>query len=469
MTDAPMPIAEVELPSRRSLAWLLPAVALALAAFLLVDVMGGRGILIVVHAEEGYGIEAGDALRYRGIDVGEIEEALLAADLSNVELRVRLEPGAEAIAKAGSRFWIVRPRLSLDSVQGLETVVGARHLEVDPGDAGGQRQTEFVALTDRPVVERQAGGGLELALEAPSRYGLQAGAPVTYRQLSIGSVLSVGLASDATSVEFRVWIRPEFVQLVRTDSVFWETGGVELGLSFTEGLSLDVGTLRSLLVGGIALATPTDPGGLVSTGHRFSLHPKAEDRWLEWSPPLAVGGELLPVEARPPRLLRASHSWRQGRILKSDKERTGWVLAVPGGILGPADLLVAEPKAIEGSAMLEVAGRRIALDSPPAWSERGLTRRSVELEGTEPFDLESTRALPEEPEEALVLADAGTAPMALAVSRLRAGARGWEVDEAVAFDATWNGAAVLARSDGALLGILLVGESGARVAPVPLD
>lgn len=469
MTDPEMPEARVEPRPRRSVAWLLPVVAVALAVFLLVETVGTHGTLVTVRADEGHGIQAGDVLRYRGIEVGRIEEVRLSGDLSDVGLRVRLEPGAEDLARAGSRFWIVRPRLTLDRVQGLETVVGARHLAIDPGPPGARRQTEFVALPQAPVVERREAGGLELFLEAPSRLGLREGAPVTYRRLPIGRVLSVGLSSDATSVEFRVWIRPEYVQLVREESVFWETGGVELGLSLTEGLRLDVGTLHSLLIGGVALATPEDAGELVSTGHRFVLHPEGKEKWLEWSPPLAVGGRLLPADARPPRLLRAAQRWRQGRILTSERSRAGWVLPIPGGIVGPAELLVAEEGAHEGSATLEVAGERIPLEDAPSWTARGLARRSVELAEVTPFALEDARPLPDGPREALVFGDAGAPPLALGASRLQASARGWEVDDAVVLDESWNGAAVVLRESGALVGVLVVGKKGAHVAPLPVE
>jgi len=466
MTDTPLPTAQVELSPRRTLAGLLPLGALGLAIFLLVQVLTESGTRIVVRASEGHGVEAGDALRYRGIEVGRVEEARLTDDLGAVDLVVRLDPRAEAIAVSGSRFWVVRPRLAVDRVQGLDTVVGARHLAVDPGGAEAPRQTEFVALPESPVVEHLEPGGLELFLEAPTRYGLAAGAPVTYRQQQVGHVLTVGLASDATAVEFRVWVRPEYVQLVRTDSVFWETGGVELGMSLTEGLRLDVGTLRSLLIGGVAFATPNDPGPLATTGARFSLHGKADGDWLEWTPPLAVGSQLLPADQAPPRLLRAVHRWDQGRLLTSTKQRTGWVLPVEGGVLGPSDLLVAEEGAHEGTATLQLAGRRVPLGTAPEWHDAGLARRDVELEAST-FDLARARTLPEEPEEVLVFSAPGAAPMALSASRLRVDGRYWAVDRAVAFDASWNGAVVLARVDGALLGVLLVASDRARVVPVP--
>jgi paraquat-inducible protein B len=92
--------------------------------FLVVQAAGGRGQLITVYAEEGHGVKAGDALRYRGIDVGVVERVELSSKLDRVELYLRLDPDAHSLARAGSRFWVVRPQLTLDSFQGLETVVG---------------------------------------------------------------------------------------------------------------------------------------------------------------------------------------------------------------------------------------------------------------------------------------------------------------------------------------------------------
>lgn len=462
-----VPRAVSEPVPRRSYAWLLPVLAVALAVFLAVQAWGEGGTRVVVRAREGHGIEAGHRVRYRGIEVGSVAEVRLSRDLEQVELVVDLQEAAEDLARAGSRFWIVRPRLALDGVAGLETVVGARYLAVHPGPPAGRRQTEFVALEEPPVEELVEAGGLEVFLEAENRYGLSPGAPLTYRQLQIGTVLSVGLSSDATSVEARAYVRPPYVQLVRERTRFWETGGVEVGLSITGGLRLDMASLRSLFVGGVAIATPPDPGDVVATGHRFPLHPEPEEEWLEWSPPLPVGGSLSSSAAAPPELLRAALRWKQGRILKRTRERQGWVLPVEDGLLGPADLFTPAEEAQPGTVVLEVAGESYALEGAPAWTGGGLARVGIRVEDAPRFDLSAAREPGETVEECLVFADVHAPPMALAATRLSPSSRGWEVDGAVGFDPSWNGACVVAREDGALLGILLVDEEGARVAPLP--
>jgi hypothetical protein len=466
MNDAPdnLPVALVEPVRRRSLAWLLPILALALAAFLAFQSWSAQGTLITVRAAQGHGIKPGDSLQYRGIDVGRVDTVRLASDMQAVRIDVRLDPEAGLVARAGSRFWIVRPRVALDSVQGLETIIGARYLAVLPGPVEGGRRTEFVALDEAPVLEEP--GGLELTLEAPSRFSLAPGAPLYYRKIQIGSVLSVGLSSDAASVEVRCKVREAYVNLVRTNSRFWEVGGVEIGLTLTGGLEISMDSVRSMLVGGVALGTPPDAGDPVTTGHRFTLHGKPEKEWLTWRPALGVGSALLPPGAAQPRPLRAHLGWKQGRLLKRKQSRTGWLLRTEAGVVGPADLLTPPEDALEGTTVLEVAGQAIPLSGAPADSERGVARRSFEVGDEEPWP-EDRRRPPERNEDCLVFGDPTRAPRAVSAARLVITPRGLEVDDALAFDEDWHGAAVLSREDGALLGILLVERDGARIAPLP--
>ena len=467
-----LPVARVERRPRWSWAWVLPLAALAFVGVEAARLVASMGPRIIVRVDDGHGIEAGDALLYRGIEVGHIEEAHLTSDLGSVELFVRLDPAAEGIAVRGSRFWIVHPHLAIDSIQGLETVVGARHLEVDPGPPGAEPRREFTALSEAPVLERLEEGGLELWLEASSRFGLVAGAPVTYRGVRIGRVLDVALAPDATAVVFHLRVRPDYAALVRVDSVFWETGGVELGLSLTEGLRLDVSSLRSLIVGGIALATPTQPGVPAAPGSRFPLHAEPQEEWQSWNPALPVGG-APPLSPRPP-VRRAVLRWKEGRIFTREKRRMGWVLVVPGGVIGPLDLLRAPAGAHAGSAVLEVDGVEVDLSGEPEWTGEGLARRSLELEkgarlGGRAQGQEGVRPLGIETEGVAIFTASGRAPRAVAASRLVPGEDGWLVDETISFEEDYDGAAVVARADGALLGLLLVENERGRIVPLPAE
>jgi len=103
----------------------LPFFALLFALYLGADAWLGTGPTITILAEEGHGLGIGDPLRYRGVDVGRLSAVELTEDLEQVSLSVRLVPEAAGLCREGSQFWIVRPRMAVDSVQGLETIVGA--------------------------------------------------------------------------------------------------------------------------------------------------------------------------------------------------------------------------------------------------------------------------------------------------------------------------------------------------------
>ena len=279
------PVATVRERRRSVWVWLIPAAALVFAAALFVAYVVKRGPVIHITMAHGYGLKAGDVLRCRGIVTGAVEQVRLAPGLSGVEAKVRLDPTAADLARDGSRFWVVRPRVNLTGIVGLETIAGPRYLAVLPG--GGAHRRRFEALDHPPPVASIAADGLQVMLVADRRRSLRRGAPVLYRQVRIGTVLRVELVADGDSVEVAAYIEPQFTHLVREDSRFWNVSGVDLELGF-KGLRLEVESLQSILDGGIVLATPDPPGLPVKTGHLFKLHATAEKEWLEWRPVLSA-------------------------------------------------------------------------------------------------------------------------------------------------------------------------------------
>jgi len=145
------------------------------------------------------------------------------------------------------------------------------------------------------------------------------------------------------------------------------------------------------------------------------------------------------------------------------------VLPTARGLLGPADLLT--PGDTAANPVLELAGEVVPLDMGTAWSDGGVAMIAVHL----PLDAwpDDRRRRGTEPEDCLAVGDYTAAPLPLAAARLteaqvgdgREG--GWTVDPAIAVDESWHGAAVVARIDGALIGVLLVEDDVARVALLP--
>ncbi|HPF13741.1 MAG: MCE family protein [Planctomycetes bacterium] len=455
--------------TKRTSVWLgwMPLLALGITIYLVFASLQERGLRITVRAAEGQGIRQGASVRYRGIQVGTVEEVKLESDLRGVRLMVRLDDDARELASVGTQFWIVYPRVGLDGIQGIETVVGARYLAVSPAEDRTERvaEREFEARAEPPVEDTLAEGGLDIVLDAPSRFGLEPGAPITYRGFWIGRVVSVELASDATVVEVRGRVAREYRALVRQNSVFWEESGIEMDLSLTGGITLDVGTLRSLLMGAVAMATPTYPGELAESGQRFSLVAGPEKDWLQWRPALPIGAGSIPQGLTPPTPLSSSLTWRSGRIIRQRKERSAWLIATERGLLGPADYFQVPAEAEESGVDLRVGN--ITVNAIPPVESQG---EVAWVTWTQPLDSiwpsQRIRSLAG-PEDCMVYAGPNLAPQSIAAYRMKQTPRGLEVSEDVRFSADWQGAPVVARSDGNLVGMLILVEGHAHIAAIP--
>ncbi|HED66999.1 MAG TPA: MCE family protein [Planctomycetes bacterium] len=451
----PIEVANLRPVRRLPVGWFLLGLGAFLTAFIAWSAWRERGPSLVLFAPEGAGLGPGDALRYRGIRVGSVERVALAQDLERVEVRVRLDPASESLARAGSRFWIVRPRIGLDRLEGLETLFGARYVAVLPGPLDGPIQREFVCLPDPPVDSARGEGGIEFVLEAPRRMGIGPRAPLTYREVEVGRVLSVALSSDARGVEIWCQIDAPYRELLRTNTVFWRSGGFRFGLELLDGLSLDVDSLRTLLGGGIALATPDLDGSPARTGARFPLAEAAPDDAQRWAPPIPLGAALVAPGTPPVPLQRARLTFEEG-FFGRDRERTGWLLAVEPGLLGPMDLLEL-PEDSEGAA-LEVHGERHPILNAPERAAGGGALREIRFSDLTPWPSERVRTLGE-PEDCVVVG--GPAHAALAISAARLSPReafpgSFRIDPSISFESDLHGAAVLAREDGMLVGILRV-------------
>ncbi|MEO0649172.1 MAG: MlaD family protein [Planctomycetota bacterium] len=462
-SDPTLPRAELVRRPRFGLAWLLPLLTLALVVALGVRAWSDRGPTVWVELDSGHGLGPGDAVRYRGIDVGSVRTMQLAPGLDRVRLEVALEPHAGGLAREGTRFWVARPRVGPSGVSGLDTLVGARYLAVDPGPAGAPARSRFDGLGEPPV-EPAWGQGFEVTLEAATRGGVTAGAPVLYRQFPVGQVVSVGLSSDASTVEFALSIDPTYADLIRERTRFWESAGLELEFDLLGGLDLEFDGLESILAGSVALAAPNDPGPRVEAGRRFPLLGGPPEGWRGWRPDVPLGAALLPAGTLAPRPARVDLTWKERGWFGGDEARTGWVLRVPGGWLGPVDLVCTPQDAAEDSVRLTIDSRSVPTrDDRPG--EGALTVVADDGPGAA-WPAARLRTL-DAPEDVLVFGDLTGVPRALDGARLELDGERLRIDRSLSIPSSQHGAPVIARADGALIGLLVVSGEGAWIAPPP--
>jgi len=287
MTGEQAPKARVRRRRFFRLVWIVPVIAVAVAALLVLHRMQDYGPEIIIAFTEGAGLRVGQTpLRYRGVQVGEVTRVALSDDQSHALVRIRLVKSAEGVAREGSQFWIVRPRVGFGQITGLNTVLSGPEIQVIPGKKDAPVKREFDGMESPPV---SAEGGLKIILRA-ERPKMRVDAPVYYRGVEVGIVHKLDLSPNSLSADVHVVIYPRYAALVREGSSFWDVSGVTVRGGIFKGIQVDFESLRSFITGGVEFATP--PGtARAKQGTVFFLHDEPKKEWLAWAPKIAIPRE----------------------------------------------------------------------------------------------------------------------------------------------------------------------------------
>jgi len=249
-----------------------------------------KGEVITIKVDRADGLRTGTPIRFKGLDVGKIEDVDLSDDLQSVLLTARITEVPERIARVGSQFWVVKPELGLIKTSNLETLVTGQYIEVLPAAKNLGPQKSFMALANPPeAVKRE--DGLSLVLSAARRGSLKAGVPVTYREITVGEVAGYELGQTADRVLIHILIEPKYAPLVRSGTRFWNTSGFDFDVGLFRGATVRTESLETMIQGGVAFATPDGErmGSPARPEQTFALFDKFEEEWLTWAPKISLG------------------------------------------------------------------------------------------------------------------------------------------------------------------------------------
>lgn len=268
MTKTDLPAARVRPASNWSAIWVLPLIALLIGAWLAWRAYSQAGIEIKVQFASGEGILVNKTeVIYKGMPVGKVVGLALNEEGASQGVTATLEmhKDVESYLRSNTRFWLVKPSVSLAGISGLETLVSGNYIAVSPGN--GEPEKRFVALAEAPPLPDSA-PGLHLTLKAERLGSLNRDSPVFYKQIQVGRVKSYQLAEDQSTVEIKIHIDPAYAHLVRKHTRFWNASGitVDAGLG---GVKFQTESLASIMAGGIAFATPEHRKDSPATDPRF--------------------------------------------------------------------------------------------------------------------------------------------------------------------------------------------------------
>ena len=257
MADVDVPDAVAEPPRRRiQLVWIIPIIAALAGAWIAVTTILARGPTVTISFRTAEGLEAGKTkIRYKDVEIGLVDRVSLAPDGAGILAQAQFQKDASNLLVEGTRFWVVKPRVSSSSVSGLGTLFSGSYIGVDVGHSKKARRN-FKGLEVEPIVTSDV-PGTRYTLHSDGIGSLGIGSPIYYRRIEAGQVVSFALDPDGAGVTLQVFVNAPYDQYVTTNTRFWHASGVDVKLNAT-GFDIDTQSLAAIIAGGIAFQAPPD-------------------------------------------------------------------------------------------------------------------------------------------------------------------------------------------------------------------
>jgi paraquat-inducible protein B len=254
----------VKKKTRLNLVWIVPIVAALIGAWVAVTTIMNQGPKITIVFKSAEGLEAGKTkIRYNGVDIGTIKSIRLTDDHRRVIATAEMVPKTEDFLVEDTRFWAVTPRISGASVSGLGTLVSGAYIGLEIGKSP-KKQNSFTALGEPPVVTADVPGRF-FVLKTTDLGSVDYGAPVYFRRLKVGEVVSYELDKDGRTLTLKVFVNAPYDQYVTPETRFWQASGIDVSLS-ASGVSVQTQSVLSMMIGGLAFETPATGPALPPAG-----------------------------------------------------------------------------------------------------------------------------------------------------------------------------------------------------------
>lgn len=262
--------------------WLIPALAALVGLSLVVHSWLQAGPHITITFQTAEGLEAGKTpVKYKNVVIGKVNRIGLSGDHKRVRVSVALDKSAEGFATKDTRYWVVRPRIGLGGVSGVDTLLSGAFIGADIGTSTEERE-EFQGLETPPAVPHGA-PGKSFLLHSGDLGSLDIGSPVYYRLIQVGRVVSYQLDKDGEGVSLQIFIDGPNDRFVSVSSRFWNASGVDVSLG-ANGLKLKTESLATVLAGGVAFQDPPGPHDSTSAAQDAS-YTLFGDQGIAMAPP----------------------------------------------------------------------------------------------------------------------------------------------------------------------------------------
>lgn len=264
-------VAHVQKIKRWSPVWIVPIVTALIGVWIIFYHFSHQGPEVTLTATNAEGLEAGKtAIKSRSVDVGVVDSVTLGKDLNTVIIKARLNSGMDKLLRKDSVFWVVKPQIGRSGVSGLGTLLSGAYIELQMGKSQ-EEENEF-SLSDEPPLAPPDAKGLRILLSSNKAGQLNAGDPVLFHGLKVGSVETSNFDSETRQIHYQLFINSPYEKLVTSNVRFWVDSGIAFSMT-PEGMRLEMGSLATVLGGGVSFDVPDgwDIGEVAKDRDKYEL------------------------------------------------------------------------------------------------------------------------------------------------------------------------------------------------------
>ncbi len=238
--------------------WWLPLIALLMVSYLAINHFTSMGPLVTIDFNSAEGLEVNKTkVKYKDVIIGKVENIHLSDDLKGVTVSVRMDKSSEDLLRENTRFWIVKPRVGITKISGLNTLLSGNYIAIEPDKLENSNyRYDFIGLENPPIISQDE-PGLRITLLSSKASSLYPGTAIYYKGMQVGTVNRVYFSDDYLWVKADVFIASPHDKLIKSTTKFWSTSGISLGAG-PEGIEVSMESVETLISGGITFETPVD-------------------------------------------------------------------------------------------------------------------------------------------------------------------------------------------------------------------
>ncbi len=235
--------------------WLVPLIAAIIGGWMIYKYYSKLGPKIYITFKNSGGLEPKQSfIKFRDVKVGVIEKVEILKGSDGVMVVARMNKDVEPFLNETTRFWLVKPEISIGKIRGLDALVSGTYIQMY-AKLGKERRRFFKGLEEPPTSLFEK-NGKTFKLISQKSYGLSQGSPVYYKQIKVGRIEKV-LERDGRVLVY-IFVKEPYYRKINGSTRFWNIQNVDISIE-QMGLNIELNPLAQVILGGVEFDS-VEPG-----------------------------------------------------------------------------------------------------------------------------------------------------------------------------------------------------------------